>query len=480
MKDKIDVQPKNENLSDRILFACGYVLICLVLSGVFGFVVLLGALAALAIFLAVLFGMALFFGGLILTGVGLVHFISMPRGSFINLGGGMILAVTGVLTELFLFWAALDAVPWIVGKIRKRKPHVMAKDIRRLCGKVLRTGVILGVIGIVFIIIGLLSGGATDIRKRTVLAYRETMDAIEDTVRVMPFSKSVQNMNLLSFDYRDKMLQVSLNDYYDLYDGSREYTVVAPGDAVKNIKVSSLSGVFSILPNEADEFAVQSFESGDYQVFVEDGTLIVDVYPYLHTAREGDPPQVMLFVPKDVYLESFEVYCSGRALVSTADLRGKEAFVFFPMGEALFIDRMDFDEVHIQSGLGNLTVEHLNAGTVYADAGSGEMVLKNVSAKDLHATESSGKLQLLGTVLNNIDIRCGMGEVEIAFENESSGDSPGEKNPLSDFGLSLKGTPRKLTIGDTDYKGSPLFYSKEGSTSKMISVDTRLGRIKIR
>jgi hypothetical protein len=480
VKDKIDAQPKNETLFDRILFACGYVLICLILTGVFGFVVLLGALAALAIFLAVLFGMALFLGGLVLTGVGLVHFISMPRGSFINLGSGMILAVTGVLTELFLFWAALDVVPWIIGKIRKMKPHVMAKDIRRYCGKVLRTGIILGVIGMIFIIVGLLLGGAKDIRKRTVLAYRETMDAIEDAVRVMPFSRSFQNMNLLSFDYRDKMLQVSLNDYYDLYQGDKEYTVVAKPDEVKSVKVSTLSGVFSILPNEADEYAVQSFESGDYQVFVEDETLIVDIYPYLHSAKEEDLPQVMLFVPKDVYLESFEVYCSGRAMVSTADLRGEEAFVYFPMGEALFIDRLDFNEVHVQSGLGDLTVEHLNADTVHADGGSGEMSLKNLSAKDLYATESSGRLSIRGEIAGNIDIRCGMGEVEIDLNDLADGQSPGDGSDLQDRHFSLKGTPRELTIGDRTYKGSPLFYSKEGRISKTISIDTRLGRIRIR
>ena len=480
MKDKNDAKPKNETLFDRILFACGYVLICLLLTAVFGGVVLLGALAALALFAAVLFGMALFLGGLVLTGVGLVHFISMPRGSCINLGSGMILAVTGVLTELFLFWAALDAVPWIIGKIRKMKPHVMAKDIRRLCGKVLQTGIVFLVVGIVFIIVGLLLGGATDIRRRAVLAYRETMEAIEDTVRVMPFSKSVQNMNLLSFDYRDKMLQVSLNDYYDLYHGDREYTVVAAPDEVKSVKVSSLSGVFSILPNVADEYAVQSFESGDYQVFVEDGTLIVDIYPYLHSAKEGDLPQVMLFVPKDVYLESFELYCSGRAMVSTADLRGEEAFVYFPMGEALFIDRLDFREVHIQSGLGDLTVEHLSADTAYVDAGSGEMVLKNARMNDLYATESSGKLSVSGDIAGNIDIRCGTGEVEIVLEDSTSGASFGGGLDFRDRRLSLKGTPRELVIGSKTYKGSPLFYSREGPSDKVISIDSRLGRIRIR
>lgn len=478
MKEAVnEKQPKKESTFDRILLACGYVLICLLLIGVLGIVLLAGAILATALFAVVLAGIAEFVGGLILTGAGLVHMISMPRGSVINVGLGMAVSILGILTELFLFWVALDVVPWMIGKVRKEKPHVMAKDIRGYCGRVLRTGLILGGIGIVLIVVGLLLGGASDIRKRSVLAYRETMEAIEDTARMLPFSKSFQNMNLLSFDYKDRVFSVGLNDYYDLYHGDKEYTKVADASEVRSLKVSALSGVFSILPNENDEYAVQSFESGDYQVFLEGGTLIVDIYPYLHSAKEEDLPQVMLLVPKDVYFESFELYCSGRAMVSTADLKGDEAYVFFPMGEALFLDRMDFKSVHIQSGLGDLTVEHLTADEVFADAGSGEMVLKDVSVGNVSLTESSGKLIVLGKILGDISIQCGVGEVRILLDGFTA----------DDYHLALKGTPNEMRIGETNYKGYPLFVSKEASKDvakdgmkvKTISADVRIGRVSV-
>lgn len=462
---------KKKSIFEHILAICGYVLFCILLMIAAGVVFALGAGAAALIAGIVLIGAADVFGGLVLIGVGAAHIFSLPRASLINLGGGMYLVAIGILTELFLFWFALDVVPWVTGKIRKRPPRVMAKDIRALVIKVLKGGIAVIAAGMFLVMAGALSGGVVDIRNQTVTALKETREAMEDTIDALPFSDRIRNLELLSFEYTDWSLELSFAENAEKYRGNVSYTVVEDTEEINRIKISALSGRLDIRMSPNGDYAFESKDSGEYQVFTKEGILFVTVYPYLHRYEKNEEPQVILYLPKDCYVEDLDIYFSGRRFRCDANLSGKEMTVLFPQGTGMDFAGLDFREIKLQNGFGEFNADRVSADLIYADVGSGEMNLNGGDVKDVKANISSGKFRFFGTISKKLEICCGTGRAYVEPDSEGF--------RAEDYSLYLTGTPASMQIGEQIYKDIPLYEYQKGNTDRVIKADVRGGNVTV-
>ena len=336
-----DNDTQKKSIFEHILAVCGYVLFCALLLVAAGMVALIGAGIAVLFAGMIFFGAVSVFGGLVLAGIGIAHMISLPRASLINLGAGLHFCALGILVELFLFWFVLDAIPWIVGKIRKRPPRVMAKDIRALVVKVLKGGIIVAVIGLIIGIAGVAMGGIADIRIQTIAALKETREAMEDTIEVLPFSDRIQNLKILSFEDTNHLVELSLTENARKYKGDVPYTVIEDTDGIKRIKISAMSGHVNILPSKAEAYAFESDNSGEYQIFVNDDTLYINIFPYIHKYGANDDPKINLYMPKTCKVDDLDIYFSGRRFTSDVDFSGKEITVMFPKGSIYFIKEIN-------------------------------------------------------------------------------------------------------------------------------------------
>ena len=462
-----DTQKKS--IFEHILAVCGYVLFCLLLLVAAGMVAVIGAGIAVLFAGMIFFGAVNVFGGLVLAGVGIAHMISLPRASLINLGAGLHFCALGVLVELFLFWFVLDAIPWVVGKIRKRPPRVMAKDIRALVVKVLKGGIIVAVIGLVLGIAGVASGGIADIRIQTIAALKEAREAVEDTIEVLPFSDRIQNLKILSFEKKDHLLEISFAENAEKYKGDVPYTIIENTAGIKRIKISAMSGHVNILPSKAEVYAFESNSSGEYQIFVNDDTLYITIFPYIHKYGANDDPKVNLYMPKVCEVDDLDIYFSGRRFTSDVDFSGKEITILFPKGSSMNFDSLDFTEVNLQNGLGTIGVEELTTDKLNMDVGFGDMYVNAGNVRYLKTNISSGGFYYFGNVTGDLEICCGTGAAEITI--------PGF-NPEA-WSLYLTGTPVKMQIGDTEYKGNPLYEYSSAKGKHSIKADARCGTILI-
>ena len=469
IKNMMDNDTRKKSIFEHILAVCGYVFFCVLLLIAAGMVAVIGAGIAVLFAGIVLFGVANVFGGLVLVGIGIAHMISLPRASLINLGAGLHFCALGVLVELFLFWFVLDAVPWVVGKIRKRPPRVMAKDIRALVVKVLKGGIIVAVIGLVLGIAGVASGGIADIRIQTIAALKETREAMEDTIEVLPFSDRIQNLKILSFEKKDHLLEISFAENAEKYKGDVPYTIIENTAGIKRIKISAMSGHVNILPSKAEVYAFESNSSGEYQIFVNDDTLYINIFPYIHKYGANDDPKVNLYMPKVCEVNDLDIYFSGRRFTSDVDFSGKEITVLFPKGSSMNFDSLDFTEVNLQNGLGTVNVEKLAADEMTTDVGFGDMTVNAGNVRYLHSNISSGRFYYFGKVTGDMDICCGTGTAGITL----SGFKPEE------YSLYLTGTPVKMQIGEAEYKGSPLYEYIPGNGKCSLKADARCGTILI-
>ena len=464
-----DNDTRKKSIFEHILAVCGYVLFCVLLLIAAGMVAVIGAGIAVLFAGMIFFGAVNVFGGLVLAGIGIAHMISLPRASLINLGAGLHFCALGILVELFLFWFVLDAIPWVVGKIRKRPPRVMAKDIRALVVKVLKGGIIVAVIGLVLGIAGVASGGIADIRIQTIAALKETREAMEDTIEVLPFSDRIQNLKILSFEDTNHLVELSLTENARKYKGDVPYTVIENTEGIKRIKISAMSGHVNILPSKAEAYAFESDNSGEYQIFVNDDTLYINIFPYIHKYGANDDPKVNLYMPKTCKVDNLDIYFSGRRFTSDVDFSGKEITVMFPKGSSMKFDSLDFTEVHLQNGLGTVNVEKLAADEMTTDVGFGDMTVNAGNVRNLRSNISSGWFYYFGNVAGDLEVCCGTGSAEITI--------PGF-HP-EDYSLYLTGTPVKMQIGDTEYKGSPLYEYIPGNGKCSLKADARCGTILI-
>ena len=464
-----DNDTQKKSIFEHILAVCGYVLFCVLLLIAAGMVAVIGAGIAVLFAGIVLFGVANVFGGLVLAGIGIAHMISLPRASLINLGAGLHFCALGILVELFLFWFVLDAIPWIVGKIRKRPPRVMAKDIRALVVKVLKGGIIVAVIGLIIGIAGVAMGGIADIRIQTIAALKETREAMEDTIEVLPFSDRIQNLKILSFEDTNHLVELSLTENARKYKGDVPYTVIEDTEGIKRIKISAMSGHVNILPSKAEVYAFESNSSGEYQIFVNDDTLYINIFPYIHKYGANDDPKVNLYMPKVCEVNDLDIYFSGRRFTSDVVFSGEEITVLFPKGSSMNFDSLDFTEVNLQNGLGTIGVEELTTDKLNMDVGFGDMYVNAGNVRYLKTNISSGRFYYFGNVTGDLEVCCGTGSAEITIPRFHP----------EDYSLYLTGTPVKMQIGDTEYKGSPLYEYIPGNGKSSLKADARCGTILI-
>ena len=459
---------KKSNIMEHILAVCGYVFFCILILAFTGMVTILGGLAGIFAMSLVLLGMAEAFLGLILVGIGIAHIFTLLRGSLVDIGLGLTLCSLGILSELFLFWLVLDAMPWIVGKIRKTKPKVMADDIRKYCKAVLKGCIAIIVAGTAFALVGGLMGGVEDIRKQVVVTLKQTRELAEDALEVLPFSASVRNVKFLSFEYADNSFSLKLPENEEPYEGDIPYTPIETTLPVKELRITVMSGIVNIMPTEEDCFAFQSSRSGEFRVIEEENVLTLDIYPHLQN-YEGNEAQVILYVPKDCELEKFYLNFSGRAFHSTTNLRGKEATVLFPRGSMVSFDSLDFDTLKLQNGLGTLNVGKTRAGKLYTDVGRGNMNLMNCDLEDIRINVCSGNLYLEGLIHGNMELTCGTGKAELALYSFRK----------EEYTLDLTGTPGEMSIDGRDYDGKPLYYYEEVKQGKLLNADAKIGKIEI-
>lgn len=131
----------------------------------------------------------------------------------------------------------------------------------------------------------------------------------------------------------------------------------------------------------------------------------------------------------------------------------------------------DWDVVELYIGAGTADIEDVRAKELYVSVGAGEASLENVKATErLFASVGMGQLELNGIADCDMDISCGMGQIQLEFDGISYYD---------DFNYDVNCAAGNVEIGYISFGGIGVRRTIDNNSDKQINVDCGMGEVQI-
>lgn len=126
------------------------------------------------------------------------------------------------------------------------------------------------------------------------------------------------------------------------------------------------------------------------------------------------------------------------------------------------------EDVSLEVGAGQLTVESLHAGCLDINVGAGRAVVKQFEVKDLNIDCGAGQADLTGTITRESEIECGVGSIDLSLT--------GSQN---EFDYELDCGIGQLRVGDESYTGLSNKRSIDNGTGKRMDIDCGIGEVQV-
>lgn len=165
----------------------------------------------------------------------------------------------------------------------------------------------------------------------------------------------------------------------------------------------------------------------------------------------------------------FSTYMEGNELKITSAkwlLFGKhigkgKIYVYIPQNQTM-------EEVSLDMGAGNLTVENLWAKKFSLSVGAGDAEVWDFTAQEADFDCGTGKITACGGASRGIDIDCGVGDIEYtAYGNER------------DYNYDIDCGVGDVVIGANEYSGLGRSKNVNNGADREISIDCGVGKVNV-
>lgn len=218
---------------------------------------------------------------------------------------------------------------------------------------------------------------------------------------------------------------------------------------VKRMKIDLGNCIFETAVSADDSFYLTAENAGKYQCYEENGVLHLNV---------GNPNTFILGIGSNT--ERFTLY--------------------IPSGQ-------HFEEVELDLGAGQVTLNNLSADTVSLDVGAGQIIARNIRARELAVDVGAGQVELPGmnvnvleaeigmgellgggSILERADLECSMGNIEMTLEGS-----------WQDFNYKLDVAAGNLDLGSNSYSGLAQKQNIQNNAAKNMAIECSMGNVTI-
>lgn len=131
-------------------------------------------------------------------------------------------------------------------------------------------------------------------------------------------------------------------------------------------------------------------------------------------------------------------------------------------------EQLNLDEADLQTGMGELYVEDLDARKIKMEIGAGSALIDWFEAETIEAEVGVGQLDLFGNTTHKADLECGVGSLHYT--------AAGRKE---DFNYDLECGVGELNIGDESYSGLSVEKTIMNGAKKEMKVACDVGSTNI-
>lgn len=159
-------------------------------------------------------------------------------------------------------------------------------------------------------------------------------------------------------------------------------------------------------------------------------------------------------------MEGDELKITSRKWALFAERLGRgKIYIYLPREQML-------EEISLDVGAGNLTVENLRADSFSLDVGAGEGLVESFTAREADFSCGTGTINIRGEASQKLDIDCGVGDIEYtAYGNEG------------DYDFNIDCGVGDVTVGERSYSGLGRSNHVNNGTGRQINIDCGVGSV---
>lgn len=211
---------------------------------------------------------------------------------------------------------------------------------------------------------------------------------------------------------------------------------------IKNLDIEIGACELNILPSEDEFFYVHVDSAGTYQGYVSEDTLCVKAM-----SSTG--------IGATLSNENNELNLDIQAPVCAVDLYVPTNF--------------SFEEIKLSLGAGEINGSaFLKADEMEVELAAGEINLTNLETGILNAEIGAGIFTCAANILENVDVECGMGEVNLELAGAGT-----------DFNYDVEVAAGEVTVGEESFGGIAGDRSVNNNAAKNINIECAMGAVEV-
>ena len=269
---------------------------------------------------------------------------------------------------------------------------------------------------------------------------------ISELVSLFHFNNSDTSHSAFHVDNRT--VHFDFNDEYPVYSGSRTDNEAADASKIKHINID-LGGGEYIIEQSSDNhyFQIVAESSDTYQYYTENSTFYV------------------------IGFDGSSINCGDRhnklTLRLPSDLEFTDVTISLGAGN-LEWDSLTTDSLILDAGAGSITLSNGSAATKDVNLGAGIIDLNHCTLQNASFEVGMGELNYSGVIRGDLTADCGMGSLTFAFI-----DSEQKHN------YSLDGSMGSISIGDKGYGGLEYEKTLNNNASSNYELSCSMGNITV-
>lgn len=322
-------------------------------------------------------------------------------------------------------------------------------------------------IGTIAMMVGLLMGGAGELSREVTELVHVVRKGVSETVARIPLLESITNINGFTLVVDKDEVSVEVNEQYETIQGDYSNLQLADVSEVQNLNVGILSGNCRILPSENGSFGVSSSNAGDYQCYVENGTLYLNAF-LSGLDKTEENAEIILYIPQDAVLDKVFMFCSGEGLSVETVLSGTELNISSICGINSFEGNLEFENAVITVGVGEFVMQGLTAKDVKLEVSTAQATVEDLIAEDLSLNLGMGSLKITGDISDDIVLNCGMGSLEMVLAAQQDA-----------YNYDISGSAESVQIGTDTLAGMVMERWIDNSSERQITLSCAMGSVKI-
>lgn len=230
---------------------------------------------------------------------------------------------------------------------------------------------------------------------------------------------------------------------FSYFAGTREFSV--SDNHISSIHIAVEGGELNILEGKSDRIKIYAENGFGTQYAINNGTLIIkEENDWFGFANDHD---IVVYLPSNMTFESINLAVGGGE-VEASDIEAQKVVMNIGAGEA-YVQNLIAHELTANVGAGEITIDHGNIeGDVEVNVGMGE-------------------LEFEGFAGGNLDLKCGMGDIQFLTKGMR----------YEDFNYEIKCAAGNIDLNGSSYSGMALKRTIDNGSSRNVEIDCGMGDV---